>query len=86
MEHVETQQQYEGDLKRDKVIHSVILFIVGLAIVFSAFFVFMSVREQQAKQSHAPYVGDENEKGKTHPLPDFIVDKIESDELEVLKP
>ncbi len=64
--------------------HYILMAFVFALIVFSAGFVYMSM---QTPEINPPEI-IENEQGSVNvkPLPDFIVDKVPSDELESLKP
>ena len=78
---------YEKRLARDKVIYKLVfVFTLGL-IIFSVWFAYEST---QNKRRHALPPSDvlPSETGgkQVKPLPDFIIDKVQPDELEQLKP
>lgn len=78
---------YEKRLSRDKLIYK---FVFGLTlglIIFSIWFAYVST---QKKRAHilppSDILPSETGGEQVKPLPDFIIDKIQPDELEQLKP
>ena len=81
------RQKYERQVGRDRIIHYAVYVLTIALIVFSIWFVYMSSQKHRASPSPSPdVVGKEETKGKTKALPEFIIDKVPSDELEQLKP
>ncbi len=100
-------KQYEGEVKRDKIIfYCVISFIVVLhmALLIAGFFFLVYAEEQTGKLKRsqqaqlevdiAATTGEnaydvnkqQRDMSQIKPLPDYIVDKVEIDELEELRP
>lgn len=75
----------DKDLKRDFIVHRM---IVGGMIIFilvvAAMALGLVMQKNQKKTAYDQ--GAESEVGTKKPLPDYMIEKIEKDELELLKP
>ncbi len=81
------RQKYERQVWRDRIIHYAVYVLTIALIVFSIWFAYMSSQKKELKPTPSrDVVGKEDKKGNTKALPDFIIDKVPSDELEQLKP
>ncbi len=84
----EAEKKYSRQIAIDRVIHYLVIVGTLALILFSFWFAYNSAQMQKQKiefekQEVKSFMKN---KGKAKPLPDFIVDKIPSDELEQLKP
>lgn len=64
--------------------HYVVMLFVSMLIIASIAMAFIAARGQGERSEMQEEISEDG--GKTKPLPDFIVDKVPSDELEMLKP
>lgn len=81
------RQKYERQVGRDRIIHYAVYLLTITLIAFSIWFAYMSSQKHKVSPNPSPdVVGNEEVKGKTKALPEFIIDKVPSDELEQLKP
>ncbi len=77
-------QVKEDNMKVVKLIHYGIIASIFLSIaVFAGLFYVATEKKEMQPSQH--YTTDSNQ-GTAKPLPDFIVDKLEPNELEQLKP
>ena len=67
----------------ERGMHYALLFVMTGLIVFAALFVYINVT-QKAEQK-MPEI-EENEKAAAKPLPDYMIETLKPDELEILKP
>lgn len=72
-------------LKQEKILHYFLMGVMVALVVLAVGFVYISMR---GNSTHVvqPVVDQDVGAGQARLLPDFIVDKVPSDELESLKP
>lgn len=79
------EQEYNRSLLMDRVIYFFVMIGTIALIMFSIFFAYSSMNPQ--RKTPMPLQEESQETvGKKKQLPDYIVDKVTPDELEILKP
>ena len=73
----------EKKIKHEAILHYILLVFMIMVILCAVTYAYIAL---QSLDNNIKMPVSEVSKGKSHPLPDFIVDKIKSDELEQLKP
>ncbi len=68
------------------VIHHFLMMFMAVIIVFAVAYAYYSVQGKGAETTKMPVQTQAQSKGKAHPLPDFIIDKITPNDLGELKP
>ncbi len=78
-----TANKYDKKIIIKFIIHHIIMMIMVIIMVFAVAYAYYIFKKQNVEM---PMPKSEKTNGKSHPLPDFIVDKIKPDELGDLKP
>jgi len=84
----EDEKKYNRQVAIDRSIHYLVIIGTVALILFSFWFAYNSsqVQKQKIELEKQEVKSSMESKGKAKPLPDFIIDKMPSDELEQLKP
>ena len=69
----------------ERLFHRILMVLMTFLILFSMSFAFISVKRSDISTDPIP-PNDVADKGIQKPLPEYIVEKIKPDELELLKP
>ncbi len=82
------EKKYNRQVAIDRVIHYLVIMGTFALILFSFWYAYNSsqVQKQKIEFEKQEVKSSMENKGKAKPLPDFIIDKMPSDELEQLKP
>ncbi len=83
--HHDEYKVYEKRLMRDKMFYRLVFVFTFSLIAFSIWYAYVNAQRQQKAAPILPSEIVETD-SEAKPLPDFILDKIQPDELEQLKP
>ena len=71
---------------KEKGLHYVAMSLMFFMIVMAAFVSYMAMQKQPRPPMEDRDMLVQEPVGRTKPLPDYMIEKIEKDELELLKP